>query len=571
MTRLVKYLSAFVLILGIACRPASAANLSKAQQEAIKTIKKTLGAKRIESLSNTHYRFLTKEGKWGVADGSANVLLAPEYDYVLYFPEFHGYTVNASMADSKGNKSTQTITLPTLPSAEALWGFSKDKGACVFNANGAPVTTFPNDGAIYFGNYLYLSSMPYAIVYEALAAKGIYDTPSVALNSLYRKDGYGHGNLVRSDGTVVIPDIDGGHFFANNPYLIYIKQSDQKVDFYGMKVVDGSTYEQAPDYQTEMVFNNKSVPITGDNKFISEIPPVFYYVDCQNGVWQVSDEPANRIMTTTVYEPGITGAAVIRDPGEAFYVRRQLDDVIAYYSGEGLDAPWASFYSASALVDKRYPSQFRFERVVEAMENGSGLPRNEQGVISDVNVIGQMLRTAISLYDQYINSGDTEFLQRARSNKSAAEYELENLNKYITRYNNVRDHAAMVSSQEEQQQAALMSYFLNSFSNILSSATSSSGKKAASSSYSTSGSAAVPASSGSSASGTDNSDRKAFLKGQIADWRNKLKKAEQSYEQAMGSGDDSWQKKKVLESKQHTIDECANMIRQYESELNSLK
>lgn len=571
-TRILKYLSVIALIAGIACQTAAADNFSKIQQQAAKTIKKTLGARIVEPFATApeapYYRFLTKEGKWGVADRSAKILLAPEYDNVLYFPAFDGYTTTVRI--DNGKKNTQTIVLPTLPTAEAIWGFSNDKGACVFNTEGTLITTFPNSSAVYFGNYLYLSSEPYSSTYPASVQTDPYNSQFVYCWATYREQGYGHGNLVRSDGTIVIPDMDQGHFYAGNPYLIYSTVSDQKVSYYGMKVVDNSTYQQAPDYQNEMCFNSKSVEITGENKFISEIPPLFYYVDCQNGVWKVSDRPSTRTMTTTVYVPGATGAAVIRDPGEAFYVRRKLDDVIAYYSEEGLDAPWASYYSAQALVDKRYPSQLRFERIVEAMEKGSGLPKNEQGIISDVNVIGQMLNTAISLYNQYINSGDTEFLQSARSNKGMAEYYLNNLNQYIDRYNRIRSHAAMVTSQEEERQAALMSYFLNSFANIMNTATTSSGRKSSSASYSTSG-ATVPASGGSSASGADNSDRKAFLKGQIADWRNKLKKAEQSYEQAMSSGDDSWQKKRVLESKQHTIDECANMIRQYESELNSLK
>ena len=69
----------------------------------------------------------------------------------------------------------------------------------------------------------------------------------------------------------------------------------------------------------------------------------------------------------------------------------------------------------------------------------------------------------------------------------------------------------------------------------------------------------------------DNSGRKAFLRGEIANWRNKLAKAENSLKQALSSGEDTWQKKRVIESKRKTVDECLQMIRQYEAELNSLK
>lgn len=68
----------------------------------------------------------------------------------------------------------------------------------------------------------------------------------------------------------------------------------------------------------------------------------------------------------------------------------------------------------------------------------------------------------------------------------------------------------------------------------------------------------------------DNSDRKAFLKGEIIEWKAKFKKAEASYQQALGSGGDNWEKQRVIDSKRRTVDECLEMIRQYESELNSL-
>lgn len=71
-------------------------------------------------------------------------------------------------------------------------------------------------------------------------------------------------------------------------------------------------------------------------------------------------------------------------------------------------------------------------------------------------------------------------------------------------------------------------------------------------------------------SGGDSSDRKAFLKEQIIDWKHKLQKAEDSYQQAVGSGGDNWEKERVIESKRNTVNECLEMIRQYEAELNSL-
>lgn len=57
----------------------------------------------------------------------------------------------------------------------------------------------------------------------------------------------------------------------------------------------------------------------------------------------------------------------------------------------------------------------------------------------------------------------------------------------------------------------------------------------------------------------------------IIEWKAKLKKAEKSYQECISSGEDTPEKRRVVESKQKTVDECLEMIRTYEAELNSLK
>ncbi len=101
-----------------------------------------------------------------------------------------------------------------------------------------------------------------------------------------------------------------------------------------------------------------------------------------------------------------------------------------------------------------------------------------------------------------------------------------------------------------------------------SSTTKSSSKKSTSSSFYSTG---TTTSSSSSSSGTDNTNRKIFLQNQIIDWKAKLAKAEKSYQECVASGEDTAEKKRVVESKQKTVDTCLEMIRTYEAELNSLK
>ncbi len=548
--------------------------ISKKQKEACNIIKKSLNAKKVEVFENSpespYYKVTTKGGKKGVADKNGRFILPADYNEIVYFPEHTSDKVDISVVNDK-DKVIGTTSFVTMPSREIFWGFSEDKGANLYDVRGNKINSFPHKSADYFGNYIYLKDDPYmSVLHRDASTNNIDNVPCIHLWSYYSDKGHGHGMLLRADGSEVIPVIDRGDIYEDNPFIIYSINAQKDVELFGMKSVDNKVYTQNPVHQNKLYFKKSWVNVDAE-KFISEIPPEFYDVQALNGVWKISDSPANG-SATKPFNPLTSRARVIRDPGEIFYLNHKDDDVLVYYSTEGLDAPWASFYSAKALDNKAYYPAYRFKNVVKSMENGGGLPKNEQGVISDIGLIENMLQTAIRLYNQYVASGEEEFHQEALSNIESDKYQLKFLEDLKVRYNKVRSHAAQVTSQQEAQQAAYMQMILGSFTsalNAISNRTSSKSSKSSGTTFSNTGGSVSSSSSGSNS--VDNSDRKAFLRNQITDWKNKLKKAEKSYEQAMGSGDDSWQKKMVLESKQHTIDECANMIRQYEAELNSLK
>lgn len=542
--------------------------MSKEQKELCKTLKKQLNVKEVVPFDRApdapYYLVKAKDGKFGACDRTGSYIIPTEYVGVVFFP-----AVDGDFVDVPVNDSNNTMRIPTNPTQAMMWGVKEKMD--VFDINGNLKTSFPEGSGWYFGNYFFLYDSPLNnFVYEGNGGVGEYHNyATISLISLYRSQGFASGRLVRSDGTIVIPKVDHGMIVDKNPYVVYSHINDSGTDNYGMKVITDSPVNVAPNSQDYLFCDNKWVNLNDNIKFVAEIPAEYYELRCYEGVWNVKLRPTD--MLGTPYVPEVSKAAIIRDPGEAFYASRKYDDVLAYYSDEGLDAPWASYYSAMALNDKSSISRMRFRSIVDSMEKGSGLPKNESGVISDVNTLRNMLTMSVSLFDRYIQSGDQEFMNSAQGHKSMVEYELEELDELTARYNKVRGHAAQVTSQAEMQQAQYMNALLGIFSKCLTSAFSGSSQSSSSGSSSVNTSTASFSKSASTSSSADNSDRKAFLKSQIADWKNKLKKAERSYEQAMSSGDDSWQKKRVLESKQNTIDECANMIRQYESELNSLK
>ena len=495
-----------------AVQPADAGvKISKEQKETCKALKKQLNVKDVTPFERTpeapYYLVKTKDGKFGACGKSGSYIIPAEYEQVVYFP-----AVDADYVDVPVTDSYKTMRVPTNPTPAYMWGLKED-GMKVFDIDGNLKTSFPEHSGQYFGNYFYLTSTPMTFVYpDEAKIQDPFNFASVSLISLYRSQGFASGRLVRSDGTVVIPKVDHGQIVDKNPYVVYSYVNDSGNDNFGMKVITDSPVTVAPNSQDYLFFDNKWVNIGDKVRFISEIPAEYYGLRCYGGEWAVKLRPTDLLETT--YVPSESKAAVIRDPGEAFYASRKYDDVLAYYSDEGLDAPWASFYSAMVLYEKSIDSQFRFNNIVTAMENGSGLPRNEAGVISDVNTLRQMLTMSGNLFDRYIQSGDQEFLNTARENKEQVDYRLGELDKQTARYNKVRDHAAQVTSQAEMQQAQYMNALLGIFSQCLSSAVSGSSGRSSGAAAS-SAPASFSKSSPSSAS-ADNSDRKAFLKGQIA-------------------------------------------------------
>lgn len=515
-------------------------SFSKEQKEVCRTLKKSLGAKNVEPFGNCpedpFYDFYVKDGLHGIADREGNIILPARYDAVMYFPSFNTTSLSIPMLDDKGRPTGKSFEVSTKPSDEAFWGVHCEQGAELYDQAGNRIAAFPHNTAVYNGNYIYFSHAPFTLAYE-------YPSPGqnqITYMTLYRKQGYGHGMLVLADGKVVIPEVDNMTIENGNPCVIYSVLTDNGMDAKGMKRLDGLGFD---------------------------IPAQFYNVIQSKGEWLVQARATDPF--SVPYDPTQYYNTTIHDNGEALFAKHKYDEVLEFYANEGLAAPWAKFYSGVALLKKNIGSINFYKNIVEAMEKGSGLPANENKVLSDADVIMQSLDMSRRLLTAYLGSDDTTFAREARDELQMIDYYTNDMTAYQSRYNAIRSHAAMVTSQEQARQAAAIQALISTFTNALNAATTttpaqnrqvSSGSVASSSNSSPAPEAKA-----------DNSDRKAFLRNQIADWKNKMAKAEASYRQALSSGDDTWEKKRVIDSKRNSVDECLNMIRQYEAELNSLK
>ncbi len=477
----------------------------------------------------------------GIVDKSGNIIAKPQYEYVMYFPAYSENTVTVPLVDDKYKPTGRTVTLITLPSAERFWGCSAH-GTDLISPQGTVIKSFTQIQGYSFGNYIYLCPGSFPIMYEKKPHdKGVNQFDIL---SLQRGKGKGHGILLRTDGTEVAPNVDWLTFCDHDPCAVYEIVTDNGTTLQGMKRLDDRGFD---------------------------IPAEFYriYKGSSNDQWKVQARATDPHAVD--YVPSTKYNTKMRDLGEELYAQCKYDDVLDYYAKEGIAAPWAKFYSAEALYHRWGMASLKLRASVEAMEKGSGLPNNETNLLEQANSMVQSYKMAVQLFNAYLATGDTNFAKEARNDMELVNYSIAETNDYLARYRRVRGHAAQVTSAQQAQQQAQLQAILGIFSNALSGINASSSSTRSGSYVSSPANSTLGGSSTSSSTSTDNSGRKAFLRNQIIDWKNKLKKAEASLEREIASGEDTPAKKRLVESKRNTVNECLDMIRQFESELNSLK
>lgn len=367
---------------------------------------------------------------------------------------------------------------------------------------------------------------------------------------------FNYGGIYTIDGKLLVDSITG-YSISEDQYCIYTKHIDG-VDKKGVLKLDDPSFQ---------------------------IPCVFASIMQNKDKWLVQK---SSIDPFSEYNPHASYAGSFRDEGEKLYNQKKWQEVIEYYATKGMDKPWSLFFTGMAIYQKAYHEgyiyKYGFQSRIEKNEinpfthkyyNDCALIPYEQNIV----LFGQ----AAEILQAYMEVGeDSTYLKTAKykipeclSLKKDMEDERAKFNRCVQKYNqhNTAQKAAMEA--EQQRKAAMWGAIIGSVSNSLQHALSGGKSRNVSTPTRTSGSykSGTKTQTSSSSGGEDNTDRKIFLKNQITDWKNKLKKAEASLNQAKESysKNQSWETKRLVESKENTVNECLDMIRQYESELNSLK
>lgn len=562
--------------------------ITKKNKKLIKQIKKQNEADVVttvvsEDSSYYYFEVINMDGKVGVADYSGKLIVPIEYISVYYNPAVEEGISHVECCDAYSSKKDDIMPGVYMDvyhkKTDASFFAVRSDGGDFYNLEGRKVLSSNCNLVRTLPGYVILNKGKHAD-YKKLYGLG-YSTIPCRLLLWGGKDN--PLTILHSDGTIIDTGVLEIEFIA--PDIVRRYKTIDNINRYGVLNLRDAQKNIPCNYRTLKVDSGKIIVQKNDLDTL-----VAYYPELdKNGITYI-------------------------DEGERLYSMYKWSAVVDFYKSKGDSAQWGYYISAQALYNRVSSGLYFIMRAIQDYDADSTKLsvdlKSSLYSIKNLEESNEICKSAKVLNDAYLACSDTIYKNQARklhkelnnvllgfeSNKAKLSkmHEKKKIELKAQRDREIEKEAqerqrkleAQIRAQERQkeleaqkrarqQQVALS--IISAISNVATQVTTkssnsnslnSSNSQSSSSLYMQNNATTVKQNS---VSKPDNSGRKAFLRGEIITWKNKLKKAENSYRQALESGEDTWQKKRVIDSKRKTVDECLEMIRQYEAELNSLK
>lgn len=291
---------------------------------------------------------------------------------------------------------------------------------------------------------------------------------------------YGDLGLLTSDGRIILPfeynEIDLGA-------TVFEKSQPDNNDMYEQAYHQCVFYKNVEKVQRKgaMMMNN-SLPCT---------PCIFHDIKLQRGnggfCWGIK---LNSTGEYEVYNPEKSYVISYRDLGEKYYNQNEFDKVIEFYTKEGINAPWAKFFSASALWSKARSQCTTCEFAISLLNNNCDMKSLSKyfNTYFDLDLAKQCLETAYDLYVEYSNLPDAELKYLSLCRHGCIGEEIAEIEELKVKYSEAlakfeaRRSDAMRKAQQEairaqeekiEQQRRFVGLFLGVISNAIPSRSSS--------------------------------------------------------------------------------------------------
>lgn len=268
-----------------------------------------------------------------------------------------------------------------------------------------------------------------------------------------------------------------------------------------------SVYEQDGDLLVERVYSasfheNKSLTyekhIDGDevngglllSDTISRVPCRFYHV-YYNEIYNEWYVKLTSNSQSEAYTPELNNKNKYRDKGEEYLEKGEYDNVIDFYSKEGISAPWAKYFVAKSFERKAYSHCYHCSAVTEALTGTSStmnsfvLNHQNDYYAFDLTQALDLYKVAIKYYDAYLQEDTTnEFTNDATLNRKISLEKITELPILQANYEKAlkileqRNEQARLAEIQQQQAAAqrkrevtvqIIGIFVNALSDAVSS------------------------------------------------------------------------------------------------------
>ena len=563
-------------------------DLEKAHKDKMKELKKSLGLKRVEirqDKDGTCYMLLTSKDKLiGRADMNGKVLLPAVYYGINKSTVLDGMEVftivkgsgRIGIADLSGKiivpeeysdfifcpameeGKSWVYEYPTLKAGDSVAVYheaapaviyAKGKISRIYSMTGEVLRdSIMNDKCAYIPGFFFIGAEKTSV-------------SKIIMSSYVSAYCYGKSAFLTQSGKALIPqeNINSVCIYAPAWY------KDSFIKKYG-KERNWCIYE----VESDNILRKGGFMMMADGL---HIPPRFNNVryDDFYDRWYVRKTDMGEDI---VYTPDLVDEETFRDKGEEYYEKQEYDNVISFYAHEGVEQPWAKFFTAMALQNKakeHISNMNTISYIIEEKPSHEFLIRN---ISFDIDLATKQFETSANLFDSYMQGGDTTYAKKAEFYFSYTNIYLDSIPKCVARYEAAmkvyrQRQAALAAELQRQQElkrqqnaafwGGILSAFIQGATNAVTGGGGSGSSGKATATYS--GGTAV-----STSSSSGSSSRKAS---QIAEWEARRRDAESQlakYKAQQIKDPDSAYLKSVIQSTENRIRTCNEQINSLRSQ-----
>ena len=514
---------------------------------------KELEVYKIKGLGNTY----------GIADLNGKIIVPTEFSEISYYPPVsEGQTYYYPPKKEETNSSFSLFLPYVSADAETCDSIAifHDSEPPVFFAQGELSKIYSVDGhilcdSIKSNKFIYIPG--YFIIGAEYPSSIFVSTSDIHMT--FHSVVNCKSGIISQSGKTILPLIANNiTFYApkyGNSFSGYTGHSDTFISKY-KKPRNWCEYSIREDNDTKhggfiMGFQNEG------------IPPIFYHISYNEfgDEWTVQK---TSVSNYEIYQPTIGKEAAYRDRGEEYYEKKEYDNVINFYATEGVDKPWAKFFTAMSLYDKAYGNISNMKSVILIIEKHYENLTSIEEYPFDIQLATEQYKTALELFNAYIQE-DSTYSFYTNIYRTTISQELEKIPEEVERYNKAiqtlqqRQAAELQRQQEIQRQknamwANILSGFLKGAANALLNSSNSSSSSHSTATYSSGETSIGTTTSGSSSS--NNSSK-------IAEWENRKADAirrRSDYEDKLRKEPNSSYYKQMVRDMNDMIKQCDDQI-----------